>query len=283
MYVSSGKKRTLQFFTVISILLAIALGVTIFLNFNPGADGSYFKHAFADNSTIAKYCSNGICKTSPSSNGSSNLHFETNVNLFLGIQLSKACLTDLKYNKNSTCPGYDKLIKWDNSNQKISGVFGYKDGIYQRLPSKYMNSYNYYKYFNNKTLIMVDPDFDLIQRSNMKLITFIPTQITYSGGTDQTISNSNIRQEYRNILADQSCNNVSISDISLLNESLNYLSSGCTIKITSYNVTMSSHAFDIKHCQSCIEKNYTHVTAKTYMQDCLRHKCTPVKDPFSNW
>lgn len=75
-----------------------------------------------------------------------------------GIRLDNTCKTMLINNISSNCPSYEDIITLfpDTSNRKITGEFGYHNGIYQRLPTKLINSFEYYRFWNT-TLLFIDP------------------------------------------------------------------------------------------------------------------------------
>ena len=75
-----------------------------------------------------------------------------------GIRLDNTCKTMLVNNITSNCPSYEDIITLfpDTSNRKITGEFGYYHGIYQRLPTKLINSFEYYRFWNT-TILFIDP------------------------------------------------------------------------------------------------------------------------------
>lgn len=74
------------------------------------------------------------------------------------IQLSRTCITPLKYNLTSTCPDYQDLLQFDNTIRAVSGDFGMKDGYFQRLSTPYYKHCNYYLPQAFRVVIVVDPD-----------------------------------------------------------------------------------------------------------------------------
>lgn len=74
------------------------------------------------------------------------------------IQLSKTCITPLKYNLTSSCPNYEELLQFDNTIRAVSGEFGMKDGYFQRLSTPYYKHCNYYLPAAFRVMIVVDPD-----------------------------------------------------------------------------------------------------------------------------
>src|SRR5690349_6613233 len=85
--------------------------------------------------------------------------FTTTPNL-ITVDLSKECLTLLKHNETSNCPTYQKIYKFDNSNQVISGKFVTINGFFQRLPTNTVEHWAMYP--PNKLIVMIDADYRAI-------------------------------------------------------------------------------------------------------------------------
>ena len=86
-----------------------------------------------------------------------------------GIMLDNTCKTMIKNNISSNCPTYEDIITLfpDTSNRKISGEFGYYNGFYQRLPTKFIDSFEYY-HFGDNNILFIDPPAQTAER--IKLI-----------------------------------------------------------------------------------------------------------------
>ena len=83
----------------------------------------------------------------------------------IGISLSRSCqLSD-------QCPTIKELAdEYDNSNQFYSGFFANStDGTYERQPSPYKNSWEFYRY-SNALWIIVDPHGAWIPRLSKHII-----------------------------------------------------------------------------------------------------------------
>ena len=108
-----------------------------------------------------------------------------------GIVLSNTCLTMLKNNISTNCPGYDEIMALfpDTSNQKVSGGFIYKDGILQREEPQYEHHYNNYIY-ESKDKMWIDPPGDVLDR--IHLITITSRDFIYPI-KDQKITDSSIK------------------------------------------------------------------------------------------
>src|SRR3990167_8389804 len=88
---------------------------------------------------------------------------------FFGISYDNTCKTMIKNNVTSNCPTYEDIITLfpDTSNQDVSGKFGYYNGIYQRGPTKFHDSFEYYR-FGDRPILFVDPPVET--KSRVKLI-----------------------------------------------------------------------------------------------------------------
>lgn len=80
----------------------------------------------------------------------------SNQEKMIGIKLSKACTTMLMNNFTTNCPNYQQLEILDTSDKSITGDFGWEDGFYKRLPSRYVNSQNWYAQYDFP-IVVVDP------------------------------------------------------------------------------------------------------------------------------
>lgn len=68
----------------------------------------------------------------------------------IGISLSRSCQI------SSTCPTYEDLAVYDNTNQYYSGFLNYSyNGVFERQPSPYQNHWEFYRY-SHQIWIVVD-------------------------------------------------------------------------------------------------------------------------------
>ncbi len=134
----------------------------------------------------------------------------------------------------------------DNSNRGISGEFGFKDGIYQRLQSNILNSYAYYK-FHNYSIMFIDPD--KITRDNVKMIEIKANlkeyKLPYNTGFDN--ENRIITMGFGRYVDD--CRiayiNAELWQI-ILGDSINYLNENCVEGATSFSSTRSTDLIKTK-------------------------------------
>lgn len=75
-----------------------------------------------------------------------------------GIYYDNTCKTMLRNNVTTVCPSYEDIITLfpDTSIQDVSGHFAYSDGLYQRQPTKWTNSIEYYR-FSESPILFIDP------------------------------------------------------------------------------------------------------------------------------
>jgi len=87
---------------------------------------------------------------------------------FYGISIDNTCKTMLKNNLTTVCPTYEDIITLfpDTSTRKITGEFGYYHGLYQRLPTKLINSFGYYQYISDP-ILFIDPPSEFKTKLHM--------------------------------------------------------------------------------------------------------------------
>lgn len=172
-------------------------------------------------------------------------------NEFYGISLDNTCKTYLKNNLTTTCPTYEDIITLfpDTSNRKISGEFGYFHGIFQRLPTKIHNSFEYYRTVAGPVLF-IDPPDD--QRSRLKMIEIKANLKEYklpgAGGSFSNSDYSLIMGHGRYI--DKHCTQASIDArewIYLVGDSIPFLKSNCDPAATNYNSTTKTYLDKVTH------------------------------------
>lgn len=140
------------------------------------------------------------------------------------IQLSNSCLTLVKNNITSGCPGYERLIKYDTTNPSYSGKFIEKNGHMYR-DFKGVKTANYY-------LTAVDyiicVDCKHLPLTKYKQVSIVPSLDLYKKDSDKRIVNNTIIS-YHSRGVDPDCQVATIKyDDFLLNDTINYLKSDCT-------------------------------------------------------
>ena len=215
------------------------------------------------NSTQQQYCWNGSCVTPNTitngtiSGNDSNHEIRSRYNIIMIIP-SEECTNAIKNHVKTNCPPLGNIIKYDTSNQKISGKFVLnKDGSWTRDKPEVKNHWQYYTY-TNKTIVCVYCTGNYLTTDLYKTI------IIESGNpfeyvihkfvsTTYTISQYNFTSKnYTNIIYPtneldsgltsmlnrniQGCDTATISYSDyLLNDTISYMESGC--KTSHYNQT----------------------------------------------
>lgn len=158
-----------------------------------------------------------------------------------GIVLSKSCITMIKNNLTTNCPGYDEILALfpDNTNQRTSGEFSYIDGIFQRGSPKYLNPIQEYVYRDSITL-WIDPPGTVINK--IKTIVIHPSVPEYKIKIEST------RMDDYNITfgidrwINPNCTeaNITAKDwIFLTGDTLNYMQHNCDPKFTNFDSTIT--------------------------------------------
>lgn len=231
-----------------------------------------FNNVFADTSTQAKYCTNGVCNTnttSPYFNESIGIYkvgqYPGGIKLYqthkIGIQESKTCLTLLKNNMNSSCIPYDKLIHFDNTNPIWAGLWN-QTGWFHRGPPlvknhELANSHPY--------VVMVDPNPDFTTTARMIIVT--DKNFSYINPDDKSNKGTTTIYHVDRFVAN--CELATVApDISLINDTIHYLESDCTK--TRYNDTRISSQPEISWQWN---NPYSSLLQDSYLQSVLHgHK-----------
>ena len=102
----------------------------------------------------------------------------------IGVQISNSCKTMIINGFNTTCPNYEDLIKYDNSNTEVSGEFVTdSNGFFHRAEPDYEKSWRWYDY-DDELRVIVDPPNGML--SKIKMITINPNLDTYQVTGDRT-------------------------------------------------------------------------------------------------
>ena len=157
-----------------------------------------------------------------------------------GIALSKSCLSMIKANLTG-CPTYEEIsaLYTDNTNQRVTGVLDYFDGVYQRGPSQVHNPFNVYVYRDIPTL-WIDPPYEAQVR--MQMITILPSVPEYKIGDE-----SKIMDDYNVTFGKFRWINLNCSEakitaenwVFLTGDSLNLLKHNCNPAFTHFNSTIT--------------------------------------------
>ena len=145
---------------------------------------------------------------------------------FITVELVGTCLTLAKANLTSIkCPTYRDLYVFDTTNPKISGKFFDDNGFYHRGKPFYKNYQLSYTKADYPWVVCVDCSQQILSQS--KQIIVKGSDYKYTSKSEGVMYN-NTRNEYSQRYV-ESCNiaTIAYSDF-LLNDTINYLKSGCT-------------------------------------------------------
>jgi hypothetical protein len=249
--------------------------------------------SYANASTIEQYCINGICKTNPLPNIPSNYtHTITKIPILL-VSYSQSCQTMIKANIPGCLPLSD-IISYDTSNQDISGKFVLLGDHTIRTDPQLKN--HWLRYINQKNItVCIDCIMDIPSTQESQNIILQPSSYSF---VDKNANIVKDKYSYLNNRYMQGCDTATISsNLSLLNDTIHYMLSGC--KVTNYdgNVTKTVHVspwdydnpYSTLHQQSYLKDimhnhnsaNTNHTSGGFGPTDCIRHICN-FKDPYSN-
>lgn len=138
------------------------------------------------------------------------------------LDLSNTCLKLLKANLKNGCLSYKDLAYFDNTNQKYSGKFFDDNGFYHRGKSLINNHEIVYKYSNN-TIICADCPGKIAMQTRTIIVE--PPGFVYTLNSDKLLNNT--RYEYHDRYVDDCYNARISSDIRLLDDTIDYMKSGC--------------------------------------------------------
>jgi len=200
-----------------------------------------------------------------------------------GIVLDQTCLTLLKNNITTDCPTYEDIITFfpDKSNRKISGDFGYNHGIYQRLPTKFHNSFEYYRTLPN-SIIFIDPPSEY--KARIKLIEIKANFEEYKMPRLQGYDN----EAYALITGVgryvSKCNVAYIAAtnwVFLLGDSLKFLGSNCDPSSTNFNSTRTTYMQKVTHDITTSYKYKLEAWQKESLLKCGTKLCLYVRNQTS--
>lgn len=246
--------------------------------------------AFGDNSTQTTYCKNGVCYTG-SITIPANETFEVVHLPIIFVSYSQTCENMIK-NNISGCPSVESMVNYDTSNQYVSGKFITQGNQTIRTSAEVKEHWKSYQ-ASQKTIVCIDCEENIQAYQQSQNIIIQPTSYSFADKTgSQLITNQLF---YSNDRYMQGCDTATISNIpGLLNDTINYMLSGCTKTNFNGNVTKSVHVtawqydnpFSTLHTESYL-KDILHghyifgnmTGGGLGPSDCIRHQCS-FTDPF---
>lgn len=200
---------------------------------------------------------------------------------FFGISIDNTCKTLLKNNQTTVCPTYEDIITFfpDTSTRKITGEFGYYNGIYQRLPTKLHNSFEYYSTYPNSVLF-IDPPNE--QRTRINMIEIKANLKEYKlpkAGSYNTLEHSLTLGHGRYV--DKYCDQAYIDAsewIFLVGDTLKYMAANCDPTATHYNSTTKTYLTKVTHDITTSYKWKLEQWQKKSLLNCGNKVCLYVKN-----
>ena len=197
------------------------------------------------------------------------------------IILSETCKRTNHYNVTSDCPKIYELIKFDTSNQNISGKFVKNGNDYERTKPQMKNHWVYYQ----KNVICVDCNIDYIGTGGQfKSIIIEPNNFTWID-KDAVLKNTLKWTSYSNRFV-SGCQTATIAySDSLLNDTISYLNSECTK--TNFNGnkinTIQDHPFSFDNPYSSLHYQSEIASLKSHaIGNCINKICD-IKPLNKNW
>jgi len=199
-----------------------------------------------------------------------------------GISYDNTCKTMIKNNVTSDCPTYEDIITLypDTSIKGVSGEFGYRDGIYQRLPTKFINSFEYYRHWD-RPILFVDPPVETATRIKLIEIKANLDQYLLRGenpsfnGTEYSLTMGQGR------FIDDSCRNAVIDSsqwITLLGDTLYHMDNNCSADSTTFTSKTTVQLSKIVHDITTSYKYKLEAWQKEMINRCGHKVCIYEKD-----
>src|SRR3990167_1358233 len=193
-----------------------------------------------------------------------------------GISYDNTCKTMIKNNVTSDCPTYEDIITIfpDTSIKGVSGEFGYRDGIYQRLPTKFTDSFEYYRFWD-RPILFVDPPVETATR--IKLIEIKANLDTYLIRGKNPSYN---QQDHSMTLGVgryiDSCRvaYVAADDwISLVGDTMYHMANNCSADSTKFNSTITTKLDKVEHDITTSYKYKLELWQKEMVLKCGKKVC----------
>ena len=198
-----------------------------------------------------------------------------------GIVLDNTCKTMLKNNISSNCPTYEDIITLfpDTSKQDVSGKFQYHNGFYQRGPTKFIDSFEYYR-FGDRPILFVDPPMETATRIKLIEIKANLDQYLLRGETKSynptdhslTMGIGRYIDSCRLAYVDAS------NWIFLVGDTLNHMNNGCSADSTQFNSTVITKLGKVQHDITTSYKYKLEAWQKEMINRCGHKVCIYEKD-----
>lgn len=233
-----------RLYLFLTIITSVILAVHISPSFAQVADptvGGIIVPKFT--STQVLDCLNGQCSTGGTPKSPANYTTSTIKYNIILVSLSQTCEI-LNKNNMKGCPSMQDIMKYDTSNQKISGKFVKSGDQYIRTSPQIKNNWLAYSY-SRTPVICVECTFDFTGTMKSKQIVIQPNSFSYVNKTES--ENQNQWSSYANRYM-QGCDVATIGNIDgLLQDTINFMIHDCNPRSTSFhgvtNYTRILHPF----------------------------------------
>lgn len=216
---------------------------------------------------------------------------------FIDVLYSNTCQTLVDHNDTSDCPSVEELSRWDTSNKHISGYFYHTPNGLKRTDPQLTNHYIFY---NNspKTIVCVLCTTDFSHIDITKTIFIVPKGLTYTI-TDPTVPADQITSLYNNqtltlnenaksltVFYDRYVTGCLTAEISysknLMNDTLKYLESNCTIKPQINKTTTIKPIIpivDYNNSPQVLYEKWLLQSKIVNLGNCINQKCVQAVNP----
>lgn len=206
------------------------------------------------------------------------------VRSMFGISLDKTCITFLKNNMKTPCPTYEDIliIYPDNSNQEVSGAFGYDDGIYQRYPTTIHNSHKYYEFGEN--VLFIDPPVDTKVRIKNIEIRSSLDEYLLKGSVKSYDKDEHSVTLGTGRYVDKACRNAYVDAdtwIEWVGDTIHYMNNGCDPAFTKMNSTITTQLYKTDHDITTSYKFKLEAWQKEMINRCGSKVCLYEKDQIA--
>ena len=210
------------------------------------------------------------------------------------IEWSQICLSNFKHNDTSSCIPVSQVVPFDTSNQHISGKFQTINNQTERTEPQAKNHWLFYQYFK-KPVVCVDCAYPGGAVDVIKNIIIVPKNYFIYVDPNENSTNHSAVHVYSDLYI-AGCNTADISDINLLNQTIQYFLNDCKGKMPSkhemiqikenpfeYNNPFSSLVFDeykkqLSGGHNMIGTNHTKGGLMTQL--CINGHTCDFKDPY---
>ena len=200
---------------------------------------------------------------------------------FFGISYDNTCKTMLKNNVTSNCPTYEDIITLfpDTSNQDVSGKFSYHNGFYQRGPTKFIDSFEYYRFWD-RPILFVDPPVETATRIKLIEIKANLDQYLLRGETQSYNPTDHSLTMGLGRYID-SCRLAYVDAaqwIFLVGDTLNHMNNGCSADSTKFNSTITTRLSKVTHDLTTSYKWKLEQFQKAAIEQCGKKVCLYEKE-----